>query len=595
MAPPTVLIVLASARRRGAEIQATQLADALREAGTGVEVVALSAGSAGRELDVDVLGRWRFDPRGLLRLRRRRRRAGVTVAYGSSALPASIIAGIGQRRPLVYRSISDPSHWLRGPLHRTITRWQYRRADLIIALGQGVADTMIETFGLARARVRVISNARRADDHPPCTLGEREHARRSMGLDGLVVALIGSLSREKRPDLAVDAVAGDDAMTLVIAGDGPLAPSIREQAERMAPGRVRLLGALDDVRPVLCAADVVVIPSDVEGMPGVAIEAGLSGVPVVARAVGTIPEMSFVHVAEGDPDSLRAALRAAASTTPSGAEQYAWAHVLPAWRSALEDVRARPGALRRVIGRLRARIGRMPPFGVISAIRTDVSAIALTFDDGPDPVHTPALLEVLRRHGARATFFVLGERAGRHPELIARMRDDGHTVASHTASHRSLVHDAPHRWWRRLRWRRAQLALVPRRVERSVWRPPYGHLSLGAALSAWSPARRCIGWSVDARDYRGEPAEVLVARVHDELAPGAIVLFHDGLANAEEDQAFDRTATIDAVDQLLTSITGQFEAVTIPALCRLGRPRRSPPRAPQRWTPPLVDAESPSP
>lgn len=591
---PRLLIVTASARRRGAEIQATQLATALRATGADVDVVALAAGGATTPLDVEVLGRWRFDPRGLVRLWRRRRRADITVAYGSSALPASILAGIGTRRPLIYRSISDPAHWVRGRLHRSFTGWQYRRADMVITLGATVAATAIDLFGLAPSRVRVITNARRAADHRPPTTGERHAARRSLGVDGLVVAFIGSLSDEKRPDLAVDAVAGDDTMTLVMAGDGPLATATREHADRVAPGRVRMLGPLDDVRDVLWAADVVLIPSDVEGMPGVAIEAGLAGVPVVARAVGTIPEMPFVRLVADDADSMRAAIRDANGSTPAGVDRYVWERVVPSWRAAFDELPPRRSTADRVVAGLRARAGRLPPVGVIAAVRTDVGAVGLTFDDGPDPVFTPALLDVLGRHRARATFFVLGDRAARHPELIARMRAEGHTVASHTVDHRSLTHDAPRRWRHRVRWRRMQLSGMPEGVDRSLWRPPYGHLSVGAALGAWAPSRRCIGWSIDARDYRAEPAEVIVDRVLGALAPGAIVLFHDGLANAAEPEAFDRRATVEAVDQILTRVAGRFDAVTISDLRRVGRPHRVAPRSPRRWDAPAFEATEPA-
>jgi len=104
---------------------------------------------------------------------------------------------------------------------------------------------------------------------------------------------------------------------------------------------------------------------------------------------------------------------------------------------------------------------------VLFAVRTRSPRFALTVDDGPDPATTPALLDVLARHGARATFFLLGERADRHPDLVARIAADGHELGNHTwrdeptwalpeaefrdalqATQRTLAAHGPVRWFR---------------------------------------------------------------------------------------------------------------------------------------------------
>ena len=77
---------------------------------------------------------------------------------------------------------------------------------------------------------------------------------------------------------------------------------------------------------------------------------------------------------------------------------------------------------------------------VVSRLATDEPVVALTFDDGPDPVFTPQILDVLAAHHARATFFVLGERAALYPDLIQRMHREGHTVGTHTQRHRLRFH-----------------------------------------------------------------------------------------------------------------------------------------------------------
>src|SRR5436305_9326701 len=90
------------------------------------------------------------------------------------------------------------------------------------------------------------------------------------------------------------------------------------------------------------------------------------------------------------------------------------------------------------------------PLGSVIRVDTGEPAIALTFDDGPHPVETPRVLELLERHGARGTFFMVGKSARRHPEIVARAAAAGHAVANHSWDHPSF---------RRIRgsYRRAQI------------------------------------------------------------------------------------------------------------------------------------------
>src|SRR5204862_7283673 len=77
---------------------------------------------------------------------------------------------------------------------------------------------------------------------------------------------------------------------------------------------------------------------------------------------------------------------------------------------------------------------------VVDRLPATTPQIALTFDDGPDPDVTPRVLDVLRAHGAKATFFVLGERAARFPDVVRRIRDEGHALGTHTQHHRLRFH-----------------------------------------------------------------------------------------------------------------------------------------------------------
>ena len=119
---------------------------------------------------------------------------------------------------------------------------------------------------------------------------QQRAARRALGLpaEGLVVGCVGSISAEKRVQLAVEAVAGVDDAVLLVVGDGPDRAAVEESAGAMLGERAKFTGQLESVTDVYAAIDVLLLTSATEGMPGVMIEAAMSGVPVVAPDVGAV-------------------------------------------------------------------------------------------------------------------------------------------------------------------------------------------------------------------------------------------------------------------------------------------------------------------
>lgn len=153
--------------------------------------------------------------------------------------------------------------------------------------------------------------------------------------------------------------------------------------------------------------------------------------------------------------------------------------------------------------------------------------LALTFDDGPDPVWTPRLLDALTALGARATFFPIARRAAAMPHLVARMLREGHTVGLHCDEH--VRHSARGPDWLRADTRRAlarlrRVGLVP-----SLWRVPWGAAAPWTAEVASENALALVGWSVDSHDWRGDRAQAMFTAARPDLRPGAIVLAHDGI------------------------------------------------------------------
>src|SRR6185369_7223826 len=154
--------------------------------------------------------------------------------------------------------------------------------------------------------------------------------------------------------------------------------------------------------------------------------------------------------------------------------------------------------------------------------------IWLTIDDGPDPEDTPRILELLAAHGAHATFFVIGERAARHPELIRAIVDAGHEVAHHTHTHPhgTFWCASPARVERELDTALATLRAAGVRPTR--FRPPAGIKNLWLASALRARELACIGWSARGLERRRGDAEAVAVRVTRNLAPGAILLLHEG-------------------------------------------------------------------
>lgn len=153
--------------------------------------------------------------------------------------------------------------------------------------------------------------------------------------------------------------------------------------------------------------------------------------------------------------------------------------------------------------------------------------VALTFDDGPDPVSTPAFLDLLGERQVRATFFLLGRHALEHPDLVSRMAQEGHELAVHGWTHRAVVGIGPARLVREL-CRTAQV-LEGISGRRPRWyRPPYGILTTPALAAARSARLSTVLWSDWGVDWRrGRTPEDVLATVTRGLRPGGTVLLHD--------------------------------------------------------------------
>jgi glycosyltransferase involved in cell wall biosynthesis len=290
--PLRVLHVVTDTDRRGAQIFGVELGRALTSLGHRVTTAALAPGPAGG-LDVPVLGPRRLAISTLRALRREVRSAEVVVAFGSSTLPACAAATIGTRTPFVYRSIGEMAFWSNTRARRTRSRAGLARAAAVVVLWERAATSVREGFGVDAARLHVIPRGVSASEFRPASPAQQRDARHALGLepDRPTVLYLGALSPEKRVELAIQAMAELPEHQLLIAGDGPDRARLEAEASSVAPERVRFAGVVNPALHAIAAADVIVLPSRSEGMPGVLIEAGLCGMPAAATDVGGVADV----------------------------------------------------------------------------------------------------------------------------------------------------------------------------------------------------------------------------------------------------------------------------------------------------------------
>jgi peptidoglycan/xylan/chitin deacetylase (PgdA/CDA1 family) len=169
----------------------------------------------------------------------------------------------------------------------------------------------------------------------------------------------------------------------------------------------------------------------------------------------------------------------------------------------------------------------------IACVRTDDRVLALTYDDGPDPEHTPEVLQALAAHGARATFFVLLDRARRYPTLLQRILAQGHEVALHGVDHTRLSDLPAREALRRIRRGRQGLGEILGAPVR-LYRPAYGAQSVGQLLGCRAAGLDLVLWSAWARDWEEAPATQVAERALAAVHPGAFLLLHDATGEGDD-------------------------------------------------------------
>ena len=195
--------------------------------------------------------------------------------------------------------------------------------------------------------------------------------------------------------------------------------------------------------------------------------------------------------------------------------------------------------------------------------------IALTYDDGPNDPHTLRLLDVLAKHSARATFFMIGRYVQERPDIARAVAQAGHVIGNHTFTHPLLIFESEVRT-------RTQLVDCHQALEDAVgehsnlFRPPFGGRRPATLRIARELRLQTVMWNVTGYDWNAPPAAVIENRVARQMRGGDIVLLHDGGHRA---MGADRAQTVIATDNLIRRYKNEgYEFVPVEEMLAISHP-----------------------
>jgi glycosyltransferase involved in cell wall biosynthesis/peptidoglycan/xylan/chitin deacetylase (PgdA/CDA1 family) len=503
------------------------LAERARRA--GAEIVRLKRG---RGLDLPLV----------LRLARwlRRERVGVLHTHSLDPLLYGGLAGLLAGVPVRVHTQHNVMLKDYGATERFKFRLGARACTKIVSVSEEV-DRRVAALRVPARKRAVILNGVDADAFASAAWPAVEALA---GRPSLVIGTVARLAPEKGLLRLIEAFArlrsARADVRLLIAGEGPERPSLEALTRRLALDEsVTFLGFQEHVAGVLARLDVFALSSLTEGIPLALLEAMGRGLPVVATRVGGVPEVVVEEESgllvpaddsaalaaalgrlAGDPE-LRVRLGAAAATR---VRQHFSLEATARAYERLYDETAEEG---RIKGLLKAKaLQRLPARWLAWRGRPEARSIALTFDDGPDAVFTPKLLDVLARHRVRGTFFLVGERVTEHPDLVRRIVAEGHELGNHSFTHPEFGRISLKQADEEIE--RTQRVLEEIQGHPCRWfRPPKGKLCSASLLGAWRRRLTVLMWSADLKDFRAtEPEQILDAEVVRPFRDGDVVLYH---------------------------------------------------------------------
>lgn len=196
---------------------------------------------------------------------------------------------------------------------------------------------------------------------------------------------------------------------------------------------------------------------------------------------------------------------------------------------------------------------------VIKKGNEDEKLIALTFDDGPDEDFSPQILDILKKYDAKATFFVVGEKVGWHPEIVKRAYSEGHEIGNHTFSHINVEKNSEYEVKNEIE-KTQRIIKDTIGIEPVLFRPPYRAISKSMLDIIKSNNMKVVLWSdLDARDWSNPGVYNIVKTIEEKANSGSIVLLHDynSIRN-------NKSQTIQALEQIIPEMKKRgYKFVTV--------------------------------
>lgn len=199
---------------------------------------------------------------------------------------------------------------------------------------------------------------------------------------------------------------------------------------------------------------------------------------------------------------------------------------------------------------------------MINEVPTSKKAVAITFDDGPNPTYTPQVLEIFSKAEGKATFFMIGEQMINNPEVVKQVAALGYEIGNHTYTHPKLSHLSTAECLEEIeRTERLIEELSGRKPV--VFRPPYLDYNQDTVSILQQKVYPMIGaLNLEARDWEQPGVEHILEKSRDAVKNGSILIFHDGYG--------ERSQTIEAVRMLVSELTSQgYQLVTVSELLEL--------------------------
>ena len=199
---------------------------------------------------------------------------------------------------------------------------------------------------------------------------------------------------------------------------------------------------------------------------------------------------------------------------------------------------------------------------MITEVSTSQKAVAITFDDGPNPIYTPQVLEIFAKAEGKATFFMIGEQMEKNPELVKEAAEQGHEIGNHTYTHPKLTELTPADCLAEIE-RTEQMIRELTGKKPVTFRPPYLDYNHETISVVESKGYSMIGaLNLEAQDWEQPGVDHILAASKKSVKNGSILIFHDGYG--------DRSQTIQAVRELVSDLKSQgYQLLTVSELLNL--------------------------